>query len=121
MVPVASLLNPTLSSSTSTEPGPSVCRTLSPLSSSLLPLKKQKMSKGAATFVRGKPKGAVNYPPFEIQDKTTATELQKYEVNPVGQISDCPKRIPYNSDKKSFQKKTGRDGFEGKRPFPENQ
>ena len=71
------------------------------------------MSRGAATFVKGKPKGEVNYPPFEVQDKTIAAEYHKYEVKPVGQICEYPKRIPYNSDKKSFQQKTGRDGFEG--------
>ncbi len=72
------------------------------------------MTKGAATFIKGKPKGEVNYPPYEIQDITTAAEYHKYEVQPVGRISDYPKRIPYNSDKKTFQRKTGRDGFEGK-------
>lgn len=71
------------------------------------------MSKAAATFVKGKPNGEVNFPPFEVQDRTTAIEHQKYEVQPIGQISDYPKRIPYNSDKKTFQQKTGRDGFEG--------
>ena len=114
MVPVSSLLNPTPPPSERTDLSRSVSRTSSPFSPSLLPLKKQKMSKGAATFVKGKPKGEINYSPFEIQDTTTFSEHQKYEVKPVGQISAYPKRIPYNSDKKSFQQKTGRDGFEGR-------
>lgn len=113
MVPVASLLNPSPTSSERTEITESVPRTPSPFSSSPLPFKKQKMSKGAAKFVKGNPKGDVNYPPFEVQDRITAAEHEKYEVKPIGQISAYPKRIPYNSDKKSFQQKTGRDGFEG--------
>lgn len=71
------------------------------------------MHKGASALIKGEPKGKINYPPYEIQDTDTAAEYRKYEVKPVGQISDYPKRIPYNSDKKTFQQKTGRDGFEG--------
>lgn len=117
MVPVASLLNPSPPSFERLRDTPdsvSSSRQTSPYPSSLLPLKKQKMSKGAATFIKGKPKGEVNYPPYEIQNTTIAAEYHKYEVQPVGRISDYPKRIPYNSDKKTFQQKTGRDGFEGK-------
>jgi len=75
------------------------------------------MSKAAATLVKGKPKGEVNYPPFEMQglDEVTTAAYKMFEVQPIGQISDYPKRIPYNSEKKSFQQKTGRDGFEGMR------
>ena len=71
------------------------------------------MSKAAATFVKGKPKGKVNYPPYEIQDEATAAEHEKFEVQPIGRIGEYPKRIPYNSEKKTFQQKTGMDGFEG--------
>ncbi len=116
MVPVASLLNPSPPSFERLRDTPdsaSSSRQTSPYPSALLPLKKQKMPKGAATFIKGKPKGEVNYPPYELQDTITAAEYNKYEVRPVGQISDYPKRIPYNSDKKTFQQKTGRDGFEG--------
>lgn len=117
MVSVASLLNPSPpvferlrdtpdSASSSSREG-------SPYPSSLLPFKKQKMHKGVSILIKGEPKGKVNYAPYEIQDTHTAAEYQKYEVKPIGQISDYPKRIPYNSDKKSFQQRTGRDGFEG--------
>ena len=73
------------------------------------------MSKAAATFIKGKPKGEVNYPPYEIQDEATAAEHEKFEVQPIGRIGEYPKRIPYNSEKKTFQQKTGMDGFEGMR------
>ena len=82
-------------------------------SPSLAPPKKQKTSKAAATFVKAKPKGDVNYPPFEIQDEATAAEHLKFDVQPIGRIKEYPKRIPYNSEKKTFQQKTGMDGFEG--------
>ena len=79
----------------------------------LAPLKKQKMSKAAATFVKGETKGEVSYPPYEIQDEATAAEHKRFEVQPIGRIGEYPKRIPYNSEKKAFQRKTGMDGFEG--------
>ena len=111
MVPVASLLNPT---------PPSLERFRTPIfekdpkqSSPPAAPKKHKMSKAAATFVKGKPKGVINYPPYEIQDEATAAEHKKFEVQPIGRIKEYPKRIPYNSGKKSFQQKTGMDGFEG--------
>ena len=119
MVPVASLLNPMPSSSerfgdysspTLKDPKPS--------SPSLARPKKQKMSKAAATFVKGKPKGEVNYTPYEIQDEATAREHIKFEVQPIGRIGEYPKRIPYNSEKKTFQQKTGMDGFEGMCRYP---
>lgn len=115
MVPVSSLLNPSPPSSDYlNDSGEASSRSHTPAYTTLSsPPKKQKMSKAAATFVKGKPKGEVNFPPFEVQDQTTAMEHQNYEVQPIGQISDYPKRIPYNSDKKTFQQKTGRDGFEG--------
>ena len=114
MVTVASLLNPMPSSSERFRDYPSpTFKDPKQLSPSLAPPKKQKMSKAATTFVKGKPKGDVNYPPFEIQDEVTAAEHLKFDVQPVGRIKEYPKRIPYNSEKKTFQQKTGMDGFEG--------
>lgn len=115
MVPVASLLNPAppLFERVQHHPTSASKNYLKQSSPSLAPLKKQKLSKAAATFVKGKPKGEVNYPPYEIQDEATAAEHGKFKVQPIGQIGEYPKRIPYNSEKKTFQKKTGMDGFEG--------
>ena len=114
MVPVASLLNPTPPSFERSRdyPAPVFKQYSKQSSAPLAPLKKQKMSKAAATFVKGEPKGEVNYPPYEIQDETTAAEHAKFEVQPIGRIGEYPKRIPYNSEKKTFQQKTGMDGFE---------
>lgn len=115
MVSVASLLNPTPPSFERNRDYPMPASEKYPKQSSptLVPLRKQKMSKAAATFVKGKPKGEVNYPPYEIQDEATAAEHEKFEVQPIGRIGEYPKRIPYNSEKKNFQQKTGMDGFEG--------
>ena len=115
MVPVASLLNPTPPSPERFQDyqKPTFKKYLEQSSPPLAPLKKQKMSKAAATFVKGQTKGDVNYPPYEIQDEATAAEHKIFEVLPIGQIGEYPKRIPYNSEKKTFQRKTGMDGFEG--------
>ena len=67
-------------------------------------------------FVKAKPKGVVNYKPCERQDDVTRAEHQKFQVEPVGRISEHPRHIPYNSEKRTFQEKTGRDAFEGKKP-----
>lgn len=115
MVPVASLLNPVPPSCEHYRKLPRSISRKAPLECSqpLVPLKKQKVSKAAATFVKGKPNGDVNYPPYEIQDEETAAEHERFEVRPIGRIEEYPKRIPYNSEKKTFQQKTGMDGFEG--------
>lgn len=115
MVPVASLLNPLPPSfERLREPSKTPARKhLEAYSSPLLPTKKQKMSKAAAPIMKAKPKGEINYPPYEECDEDTTAAYDKFEVQPIGQIQDYPKRIPYNSEKKTFQRKTGMDGFEG--------
>jgi hypothetical protein len=117
MVPVASLLNPLPPSferlrKPSQTPGR---KHLEAYSAPLLPAKKQRMSKATTAFVKAKPKGEINYPPYEKLNKDTIAAYDEFEVQPIGQIQQFPKRIPYNSEKKTFQRKTGRDGFEGMR------
>ncbi|KAL2050605.1 hypothetical protein ABVK25_009113 [Lepraria finkii] len=114
MVPVASLLNPLPPSfERLREPSKTPARKhLEAYSSPLLPTKKQKMSKAAAPIMKAKPKGEINYPPYEECDEDTTAAYDEFEVQPIGQIQDYPKRIPYNSEKKTFQRKTGMDGFE---------
>lgn len=55
----------------------------------------------------------VNYAPCEYQDEVIALEHRKYQVQQIGQISNTARHIPYHSNKKDFQLKTGRDGFQG--------
>ena len=71
------------------------------------------MSKDGAVFAKGKIKGDVNYPPFEDLDEDTRHEINKFHVYPLGKIELYCRHIPYNSEKKSFLEKTGRESFEG--------
>jgi hypothetical protein len=77
-------------------------------------VKKPKMTKDGAIFTKGKIKGVVNFPPFQDLDAKAMCEVQMYQIHPFGEIEDYPRHIPYNSEKKSFLEKTGRESFEGK-------
>ncbi|QSZ33550.1 hypothetical protein DSL72_005118 [Monilinia vaccinii-corymbosi] len=121
MLSVASLLNPAKSEPRSTRipssPPPSLCPSSSPYGQPLLPIqassvKKQKMSKDGAVFAKGKIKGDVNFPPFEHLSEETIREVQRFHVYPLGRIQDYCRHIPYNSEKKNFLEKTGRESFE---------
>ncbi|KAJ4294863.1 hypothetical protein N0V88_005100 [Collariella sp. IMI 366227] len=61
---------------------------------------------------RHKVKGAVNFPPFESLDEPSLREVRRFQVHPFGTITDTCKRIPYNSGKKDFFSKTGREAFD---------
>ncbi|KIW93830.1 uncharacterized protein Z519_05145 [Cladophialophora bantiana CBS 173.52] len=74
--------------------------------------KKQKMCKDAAVFKPGVIQGECRYPPDEYQDELLEAKHQMYEVYPVGDIATYPRHIPYNSGKKLFWEKTGRESFE---------
>ncbi|KAL8802006.1 MAG: hypothetical protein Q9182_004083 [Xanthomendoza sp. 2 TL-2023] len=76
-------------------------------------MKKQKLCKDEATFVKGKPQAEVNYWPCEYQDEVAATEHHRYRVYPLGHIAEYCKHVPYRSEKKTFLSKTGREGFHG--------
>jgi hypothetical protein len=67
---------------------------------------------------RGKAKAAVHFPPFEVLDEPSLREVRRFQVHPFGSIQETCERIPYNSGKKDFFSKTGREGFEGK-PGPQ--
>lgn len=75
--------------------------------------KKQKMPKDVPIFIRGKVRGELRYPPCEDQDAKLAEEHCRFQIHPpMGQIGEFPRHIPYNSEKKSFLEKTGRESFE---------
>jgi hypothetical protein len=76
------------------------------------------MTKDGAVFAKGKIKGEVNFPPFERLDAETIREVEKFQVYPLGKIQEFSRHIPYNSEKKSFLEKTGRESFEGKTSDP---
>ncbi|KAI5926731.1 hypothetical protein F4810DRAFT_699442 [Camillea tinctor] len=119
MLSVASLLNPA-------PPGPPINRfPPSPALSSpttsfaddssfvdrhMIP--KHKMPKDAAVFTKSKPKGVVNFLPFERLDPASLRQVRKFQVYPLGKIQEYSRHIPYNSGKKDFYEKTGRESFE---------
>ncbi|KAI4190206.1 MAG: hypothetical protein L6R41_000952 [Letrouitia leprolyta] len=73
--------------------------------------RKQKLCKDEATFVKGKPQEEVKYWPCEIQDDHLTAEHRKYQMYPIGHITEYCKYVPYRSEKKTFLSKTGREGF----------
>ncbi|KAI1333072.1 hypothetical protein F5Y16DRAFT_414842 [Xylariaceae sp. FL0255] len=120
MLSLSSLLNPA-------PPGPSITNRFPPspaLSSPTdscvedssfhdrLSVPKHKMPKDAAVFTKSKPKGVVNFPPFERLDETSLRLVRKFQVYPFGKIQEYSRHIPYNSGKKDFYEKTGRESFE---------
>ncbi|OAP56439.1 hypothetical protein AYL99_09618 [Fonsecaea erecta] len=74
--------------------------------------KKQKMCKDAAVFKPGVIHGECRYPPDEYQDELLEAKHQMYGVYPIGDIATYPRHIPYNSEKRLFWEKTGRESFE---------
>ncbi|KAF2830688.1 hypothetical protein CC86DRAFT_316193, partial [Ophiobolus disseminans] len=77
--------------------------------------KRQKMPKDAPIFSEGnKIVGVVNYSPYEARDdQDLVAQHQRFQIYPLGEIyKKGVRHIPYNSDKKDFLDKTGRDAFE---------
>lgn len=72
------------------------------------------MAKESGGFVKSKAKGIVNFPPYENLDESSLREIKRYQVYPYGKIQEYCRHIPYNSGKKDFYEKTGRESFEGK-------
>lgn len=72
------------------------------------------MAKDGPIFREGDVHGVVRYPPCEERDEELAKIHAEYNLYPMGRIADFPRQIPYSSDKKSFQEKTGRDSFHGR-------
>ncbi|RYP79603.1 hypothetical protein DL769_002842 [Monosporascus sp. CRB-8-3] len=120
MLSLSSLLNPA-------PPGPPINRfPPSPASSSpatsfaddssfldrrIMP--KHKMPKDAAVFnTKSRPKGVVNFAPYERLDEASLRQVRKFQVFPLGRIQEYCRHIPYNSGKKDFYVKTGRESFE---------
>ncbi|OWP05517.1 hypothetical protein B2J93_7861 [Marssonina coronariae] len=132
MLSVASLLNPVkvtpepprepprgstrLPSSSPSSSSSSPCTSTSTRRRPLLPsqscVKKTKMNKDGAVFAKGKVRGQVRFAPFERLDEEVLREVQKFHVYPLGNIQDYSRHIPYNSEKKTFLEKTGRESFE---------
>ena len=114
MITVASLLNPL--------PPPKACSSFTSskfstsdlYSRSMLGARRRvKMSKPTSLLIKASPTGIIRYPPCEVQDDVIRAAHQDFQVQSICKIKEFPRHIPYNSDKKTFQEKTGRDAFEG--------
>jgi len=81
------------------------------------PRKKAKLTKDAPVFNPGPVRDECRFPPDESQGEKLAAYHQQFEVSPFGEIADYPRHIPYNSEKKDFLDKTGREYLEGKSAF----
>ncbi|KAK4185090.1 hypothetical protein QBC35DRAFT_390262 [Podospora australis] len=57
-------------------------------------------------------KARVRYEPYEILDAESLREVRKFGIENLGFIKNTSRRIPYNSSKKDFYSKTGRESFE---------
>lgn len=75
--------------------------------------KREKPPKDAAIFKKEKIRGEMRYPPCEQRTGELVRIHREYQLYPMGEIALYPRHIPYNSDKKSFQERTGRESFEG--------
>ncbi|ROT40594.1 hypothetical protein SODALDRAFT_348800 [Sodiomyces alkalinus F11] len=73
---------------------------------------KFKMPKDSVSISKSKPRGTINFYPFEDVDEAALQEIRRFRVTPFGQIQNSCAHIPYNSGKKDFYEKTGRESFE---------
>jgi hypothetical protein len=116
---IHSLLNPFCGEPQGHHDAESPARASVSYSSALMTLpRRQKIPKDAPVFSEGnKIVGLVNYPPHEAEgDQNLAIQQKRFQIYPLGEIfRKGVRHIPYNSDKKDFLDKTGRDAFESKR------
>lgn len=70
--------------------------------------------RSTASPLKSRTQGPVRFPPFEHVSAQVMQEIATYQISPFGQIQQCCEHIPYNSSKKNFYEKTGRESIEGK-------
>ncbi|KAF5569228.1 apses transcription factor xbp1 [Fusarium phyllophilum] len=68
--------------------------------------------KDGNNMAKSKLRGPVKFHPFERLDEIALQEIHRFRVKPFGNIQDSSLHIPYNSGKKDFYEKTGRESFE---------
>ncbi|KAJ5544491.1 hypothetical protein N7535_007110 [Penicillium sp. DV-2018c] len=100
MLSINSLLNPQPERRSYTQPPLSMPRE-----------KRQKMAKDAPIFRPGETQGEVRYRPHLAQDPELERLHREFAIHPMGAIDRYPREIPYNSEKKTFSGRTGRDCF----------
>ena len=73
-----------------------------------------RMPKDLPGFSKSKAKGLVKFSPFEDLVEESLRQVRRFRVTSFGSIRNNCRHIPYNSGKKDFFEKTGRESFEGK-------
>ncbi|KAG5656527.1 hypothetical protein KAF25_000114 [Fusarium avenaceum] len=63
-------------------------------------------------MAKSKLRGQVRFSPFENLNEVALHEIHRFRVTPFGHIQETCLHIPYNSGKKDFFEKTGRESFE---------
>ncbi|KAM0245614.1 hypothetical protein ACHAP5_005264 [Fusarium lateritium] len=63
-------------------------------------------------MTKSKLRGQVRFSPFENLNEVALQEIHRFRVTPFGHIQETCLHIPYNSGKKDFFEKTGRESFE---------
>ena len=121
MASIESLLNPAPELARFSLPSPTLSSSTSTIDSRIPRQKKQKLTKDGPVFTKGKIRGELRYPPCEERDEDLTRLHREFQIHPLGSIADYPRHIPYNSDKKSFQDRTGRESFEGKLKLQEEE
>ncbi|KAI8935127.1 hypothetical protein NX059_007721 [Plenodomus lindquistii] len=112
---ISSLLNPFCGDHTARSTPESPSRPFSQTAVAAGIARRQRVPKDAPIFTEGnKTIGHVNFPPHEAgYDQHLLDQHRRFQVFPAGEIAKKGVRhIPYNSDKKDFLDKTGRDAFE---------
>ncbi|KAF4998923.1 hypothetical protein FDECE_11667, partial [Fusarium decemcellulare] len=71
-----------------------------------------RMAKDSSNLAKSKLRGQVKYPPFENLNELALQEIHRFRISPFGSIQQSCSHIPYNSGKKDFFEKTGRESFE---------
>jgi hypothetical protein len=67
-------------------------------------------------LAKSKLRGPIKYPPFENIGEQALYEIRRFRITSFGRIHQTCSHIPYNSGKKDFYEKTGRESFEGMLP-----
>ncbi|KAM0524487.1 hypothetical protein ACHAPE_000581 [Trichoderma viride] len=76
------------------------------------PVPKVEPSASIASMSKSKPLGPINFAPFEEIGQASYREMSRFHVSPLGKIRQNCQHIPYNSSKKDFFEKTGRESIE---------
>lgn len=78
------------------------------------PLPKVEPPGSISSMTKSKSLGPINFAPFEEIDQASYREMCRFRVSPFGKIRQSCQHIPYNSSKKDFFEKTGRESIESK-------